>query len=167
MLVVDQHAFHERVLFERLLTDEKLLNSRQPLLMPEEVSLTPTQMATLAERKEDLLKRGFAFSETEVGVEVREIPAILMGKDIDGLFQELSDPECAEESTESNGTMARLILATIACHGAVRAGEELGENELKILLAEAPTVNFYHNCPHGRRVFKWWSKGQIERWFDR
>ena len=68
---------------------------------------------------------------------------------------------------ENNIGLTHDILATMACHGAVRAGEKLGENELKILLNEARDVDFFHNCPHGRRVFRWWDEAQIARWFDR
>ena len=72
-----------------------------------------------------------------------------------------------KEPTDSNGEMLRLLLANVACHAAVRAGEELPLNEVKQLVAEAATVDFYHNCPHGRRVLRWWSKAQVEQWFDR
>ena len=130
--------------------------------------LTPTQVSSILERQDELADRGFEFKKlSETSIEVKALPAILAGKNIEALFTELAEPNEAEESTESNATMSRLILATIACHAAVRAGEELGENELTILLNEAPTVDFYHVCPHGRRVFKWWSKNQVERWFDR
>ena len=168
MLVLDQHAFHERVLFERLVNDETLLNQVQKMLMPEEIVLTGEQIESLILQKPDLAKRGFSFEQiSDTSIEVSALPAILMGKNLDRLFSELAEPESATESTESNATMSRLILATIACHAAVRAGEELGTNELRILMNEAPTVDFYHVCPHGRRVFKWWNKRQIESWFDR
>ena len=68
---------------------------------------------------------------------------------------------------ETNVGLGHEILSTMACHAAVRAGEGLGENELKALLSEAQDVDFFHNCPHGRRVFRWWDEGQIGRWFDR
>jgi DNA mismatch repair protein MutL len=68
---------------------------------------------------------------------------------------------------EGNTGLAHDLLATMACHGAVRAGEALGDAELKVLIEEASDVDFYHNCPHGRRVFRWWDEAQIARWFDR
>jgi len=171
LLVLDQHAFHERVLFERLARDESLLKQSQKLLVPEAVELGPVEIQVLRKRQEALASRGFAYELEESGttVLVRAVPSLLAGRDLAGLFADLGREvgDMGDEPTDSNAEMARLILAKTACHAAVRAGEELPENELRQLLAEASTVDFYHNCPHGRRVFRWWSQPQVARWFDR
>lgn len=165
LLVVDQHAFHERILFERLCNDETLLNQSQPLLVPEEVLMDALSVDTLKVAKEDLCKRGFDFNVTaEDAIEVLAVPSLLSGKPLDQLFCDLAHPYT---ETTDNAEQARLILATIACHSAVRAGEDLSENDLVQLLSQASEVDFYHNCPHGRRVFKWWTTREVSKWFDR
>lgn len=173
MLVIDQHAFHERILYERLQKDESLLAQSQALLVPESLELSPTDVATLQSRRPLLSKRGFDFQvEGATTLVVRAIPSLLARRDLVDLFADLArDPQDEHgpdaEPVDSNGEMVRLILANAACHAAVRAGEELPEGELTQLLAEARTVDFFHNCPHGRRVFRWWSRDQVARWFDR
>jgi DNA mismatch repair protein MutL len=171
LLVLDQHAFHERILFEHLSKDASFLQQTQRLLMPESVELSPIEVASLSDRQDELASRGFVFLVlSETLLEVNSIPALLMGKDLSAVFASLAATDTMEQETdtaESNIEMSRLILATIACHGAVRAGEELGEGELKQLLSEAQNVDFYHNCPHGRRVFRWWTRSQVAQWFDR
>lgn len=168
LLVVDQHAFHERILFERLSRDESLLGKSQPLLVPEAVELSPTEVQELRARKHLLLKRGFDFElEGDTTVAVTAVPAILAGRNIADVIADLAKEIVLDEGTLANADLSRHLLATAACHAAVRAGEELGDGELKQLLAEAHTVDFFHNCPHGRRVLKWWTRGDVARWFDR
>jgi DNA mismatch repair protein MutL len=173
LLAVDQHAFHERVLYERLVRDRQLLTRSQQLLVPEALELSPSEVASLRARWPQLAARGFDYqAEGDTTVLVKAVPALLAGRDLADLFADLGrdlagDDESGSEPADTNSELARLILAKAACHAAVRAGEELPENELKQLLAEAATVDFFHNCPHGRRVFKWWTRGQVARWFDR
>ena len=172
MLVMDQHAFHERVLFERLTRDASLMKQSQQLLVPEAVELSPVELATLRERWPALKGRGFDYQvEGETTVVIRAVPSLLAGRDLAELFADLGhshgEQRADSEPTDTNTETLRLILAKTACHAAVRAGEELPANELRQLLAEARDIDFYHNCPHGRRVFRWWSRGQVARWFDR
>jgi DNA mismatch repair protein MutL len=68
---------------------------------------------------------------------------------------------------ETNSHLAHNILATLACHSAIRAGEKLDVDDVNDLITEAHGVDFYLNCPHGRRVFKWWKRSEVEHWFDR
>ena len=168
LLVVDQHAFHERILYERLVRDQSLLSRSQPLLVPEAVALAPSLVAQLAAQRDALAQRGFDL--VPVGdclVEVHAVPALLAGRDLSGLVEDLAEGLLSGAITVDGAELAHHVLATTACHGAVRAGEELPAAELKQLLAEARTVDFFHNCPHGRRVFRWWSRSQVAQWFDR
>jgi DNA mismatch repair protein MutL len=171
LLAVDQHAFHERILYERLKKDQNLLKQTQRLLMPEAIDLRPSQVAFLASEKDALAERGFGFEiESESCIAVTCVPAILAGKDLVGVIAELAgDPSDLDTAGDYKNRLdsADLVLATIACHSAVRSGEHLSDDDLAFLIKEAATVDFYHNCPHGRRVFRWWSKGQVARWFDR
>ncbi len=176
MLVVDQHAFHERIIYERLQNDHSLLHQSQRLLVPEAVELAPATVALLKERRQELKERGFDYGvEGPTTVVVHAVPSLLVGRDVVGLFEHLGDGlkelfcerPGGSEPHDSNGEMMRLLLASVACHAAVRAGEDLPANEIRQLMSEASTVDFYHNCPHGRRVLRWWNKSQVEQWFDR
>ena len=95
------------------------------------------------------------------------VPALLVGRDIEAVFSQLAKSN--KEGVQLGATQEIMhdLLSTMACHAAVRSGEELPDAELDYLIKEAETVDFYHNCPHGRRIFKWWKKSQIESWFDR
>lgn len=174
MLFVDQHAFHERILYEKLLKDDGLLKQSQRLLVPEGIELAASEIQTMLSFLPDLSCRGFDFAQVgPTTLEIRAVPTLLVGRDLVELFGELARGGAgdAEESIEgmpiSNGELSHGILAKIACHSAVRAGEDLMPGELRRLLAEAREVDFYHNCPHGRRVFRWWKKAHIGQWFDR
>ena len=162
LLVVDQHAFHERILYERLLQNPSLLKRTQPLLMPEVLDYSPAECVELDEKRPALKNLGFDFavmSPTEI--EVRAIPALLVNKDINGVFTSLLNGH------ENHQEVLHDVLASVACHAAVRAGEEIPAPELKQLLGEAKTVDFFLNCPHGRRVLRWFKASQVAAWFDR
>ncbi|MES2744277.1 MAG: hypothetical protein V4655_02575 [Bdellovibrionota bacterium] len=162
MLVVDQHAFHERILYERLLKNPDLLKRSQPLLMPEVLELTASETNDLNERKKHYETLGFNFEKiSTTEIEVKAIPSLLVNKDIQGVFQSLA------QGSNNHQEVLHDVLASVACHAAVRAGEDLPAPELKQLLSEAKTVDFFLNCPHGRRVLRWWKANQVAAWFDR
>jgi DNA mismatch repair protein MutL len=162
MLAIDQHAFHERVLYERLVENPDILRRTQPLLMPEVLVFSPTETERLVHMKDALDALGIQIqgvSDTEI--EVTSVPSLLVNKDLNSLLAAILG------GRDKPSELAHDVLATMACHAAVRAGEELPEPELKALLREAESVDFYHNCPHGRRVFRWWKLAQVASWFDR
>lgn len=162
LLVLDQHAFHERITFERISKDPKLLRTSQPLMVPEILHLEVDAVLTLMNEKESLQARGFDYqSLDDQTIEVSAVPTLLSNKALGPLFMDLAN-QLSDETQALHH-----VLSTIACHSSVRAGEELTDQELKMLLKEAATVDFYLNCPHGRRVFKWINKNEVESWFDR
>ncbi len=167
VLVVDQHAFHERIIFEQITQNKNLLKRSQPLLIPEAIELTPTQMSTIAEMEESLTDCGFSLKiRSHTTLEILAVPAVLSGKNFQLLFENLS--QLGHVPQLNPVTDANLdLFATIACHSAVRAGEEMSDDDIKSLIKEARAVDFYHNCPHGRRVFRWFSKQEMGQWFDR
>jgi DNA mismatch repair protein MutL len=168
LLVVDQHAFHERIIFERLVRDHSILRQRQPLLVPEAIELSAVETARLMERATKLKEIGFDFKLLAATIlEITCVPSILAGKDLVGLFADLADADRQGIGTGTLEDLSTLTLATIACHSAVRSGEELEERDFRNLVKEAQAVDFYHNCPHGRRVFRWFKKFEITGWFDR
>lgn len=162
LLAIDQHAFHERVLYERLARDPQLLRRQQPLLMPEVLAFSPSEISELEAQGERFRALGIDYAVVnEQEIELRAVPSLLTNKDFSSLIHALL------RGAQSSIELSHDVLATLACHAAVRAGEDLPEPELKTLLAEARTVDFYHNCPHGRRVFRWWKQSQVAAWFDR
>ncbi len=168
LLGIDQHAFHERVLYERLARNTELLRASQALLVPEGLTLSVKEVQVLEELKSMLEEHGFKFDILgDNTIDVRAVPALLSKCDLQTLMESLASHKDSQMPIEGNIGLTHDMLSTMACHAAVRAGEKLGENELKILLNEARDVDFFHNCPHGRRVFRWWDEAQIARWFDR
>lgn len=172
LLVIDQHAFHERIIYERLLRDRSLLRQSQPLLVPEAVELDCDSVSRITANRHFLEEFGFSLAvEGPTSVTLTAVPAILARAEFQSLLAELVSrlPESGSVAAVSAATeeLSSPLLATFACHAAVRAGEELGPDELARLLAEAKTVDFYHNCPHGRRVLRWFAKDAVAGWFDR
>ncbi|MEZ4742065.1 MAG: DNA mismatch repair endonuclease MutL [Bdellovibrionota bacterium] len=168
LLVIDQHAFHERIIFERLCRDQSLCSQSQQLIIPEAIELSEREVSSLIEQKQEISALGLEFEViTETTIEVKQVPFLLIGKDLTSVLSELAEDNEFAKTNKTIQDLSQQKLATLACHSAVRSGEELGENELKALLAEASEVDFYHNCPHGRRVFRLFSKANIASWFDR
>lgn len=168
MLVIDQHAFHERILYERLISDKTLMTRSQPLLMPEALELDAQDYARVREIIAPLNKLGFALSDIGEGtIEVSAVPMLIARRDVRAVVLELLQFEGEAGLDSEDVSSLQHVAATMACHSAVRAGEDLSQSELKILLSEAATVDFYLNCPHGRRVFRWWNESQVASWFDR
>jgi DNA mismatch repair protein MutL len=143
------------------------------------IKLDPTALAAAQQCRRELADHGFVFRQVEEidaaedggWIEVQAVPLMVAGKDVEQLFRDLlahhEDEAGGANPLENHRAIVHHILATLACHSAVRAGEELSATDWLALLAAAEQVDFYHNCPHGRRVFKWFSKREVEGWFDR
>jgi DNA mismatch repair protein MutL len=167
LLAIDQHAFHERILYERLCKNPQLLSQSQPLIMPEAITLSADLGQALQDNLQTVESAGFRLKFLgETTVEVKAVPTLLVHKNYDEFFLHFAE-KLAEGSLSSPQDAHHELLATLACHAAVRAGEDLSEEQIRVLLAEAESVDFYHNCPHGRRVFKYFEKSQVATWFDR
>ncbi|MDD9950455.1 MAG: DNA mismatch repair endonuclease MutL [Zetaproteobacteria bacterium] len=169
LLIVDQHAFHERILYEQLKQDHTLLLSSQPMLIPEVLGITPRKCAIIAEHNAQIQQCGFSLrSIADDQVEVAAVPTILQEKNIEETILALVDVIAQGLSnTEAGGYLSHEILSTLSCHSAIRSGDELNEQMLHNLITAAKKVDFFHNCPHGRRVLRWHSKRDISKWFDR
>ena len=164
LLCVDQHAFHERILYERLQKDRKLKTQSHQLIIPELLDFMPSELAELLEIRQQLFDLGFYFVQiSDKSLEIKAVPSILMNKDIVKIFTELTEGISDSQSVSTTNH----ILATMACHAAVKQGEKLSPDELNLLIKQAEDIDFYHNCPHGRRVLRWFSRREVEKWFDR
>ncbi|MEI8026207.1 MAG: DNA mismatch repair endonuclease MutL [Pseudomonadota bacterium] len=167
LLLADQHAFHERILFEKLSHDPKLLKTVQPLIIPEVYTLSPEEAASLEQNLSKWKDLGFDLKIWTNGtVELNALPSILVNANKEALLAELSEKSWSHHDSMSSDISSE-VLETIACHTAVRSGEDLTENGIRDLLSQASEVDFYHNCPHGRRVFRWFDEKDVGSWFDR
>ena len=169
VVIVDQHAAHERLVYERLkatLADGGV--ARQALLIPEVVDLDGDEAAALAEAAPELERLGLALEAFGPGaVLVREVPALLAGGDIKGLVRDLA----REAVTEGEGSLLKerleAVCATMACHGSVRAGRRLAPEEMNALLRAMEATPRSGQCNHGRPTYVELKLADIERLFGR
>jgi DNA mismatch repair protein MutL len=152
--VIDQHTAHERVLFERLLRAfSRQAVTQQPLLIPEPVTVPLHQAMRLQQYLPDLAKLGLDIEPFGSGTFlIRAVPTLLGHTDgaalVHGLLEDLSE----WNSTASFEQRIRPILATMACHSAVRAGRTMTLPEMKVLIEDWVAEGVPTTCPHGRRI---------------
>jgi DNA mismatch repair protein MutL len=169
IVIVDQHAAHERIVYERL--KAALANTgvaRQILLIPEIVELDAADVARLVARAEELARYGLAIEPFGPGaVAVRETPGLLGEIDAAALIRDLA--EHMAEWDEALPLERRLmhVAATMACYGAVRAGRRLKGEEMNALLREMETTPNSGQCNHGRPTYVELKLTDIERLFGR
>lgn len=169
IVIVDQHAAHERLVHERILAALSGNGvARQGLLIPEVVELDEAAAGRLLARAGELAELGLAVEGFGPGaVVVRETPALLGEVDIQGLVRDL-----AAEMSEMEETLAlrdRLadVCATMACHGSIRAGRRLNAAEMNALLREMERTPHSGQCSHGRPTYVELKIGDIEKLFGR
>jgi DNA mismatch repair protein MutL len=169
LVIVDQHAAHERLVYERMKAEIAATGvKRQILLIPEVVELDPADAARLAARAVELVELGLVIEAFGPGaIVVREVPALLGETDIKGLIRDLAD-----EIAELGGALSlkeRLehVCGTIACHGSVRAGRRLNQAEMNALLRDMETTPHSGQCNHGRPTYVALSLAEIEKLFGR
>jgi DNA mismatch repair protein MutL len=169
IVLIDQHAAHERVRFERLCAEHRSGGiARDALLVPEAVSLPATQVAALAEHADAVAAAGLEGEPFGDGTYLlRSVPRLLRGMDAGALLREVAS-ELVDEGASGAGERAVAdVLATVACHGAVRVGQRLDAAAVQSLLTQMDDVDVNAHCPHGRPVAVELSRGQVERLFGR
>ncbi|MBX3498676.1 MAG: DNA mismatch repair endonuclease MutL [Alphaproteobacteria bacterium] len=169
VVIVDQHAAHERLVYERMKESIALSGvKRQSLLIPEIVEMDEDAVRRLVARTEDLAELGLVLEGFGHGaVAVRESPALLGDTDIAGLVKDLAD-ELAEFG-EHLSLKERLeeVCGTMACHGSVRAGRRLSLDEMNALLRQMEATPHSGQCNHGRPTYVELKLADIERLFGR
>jgi len=169
LVVIDQHAAHERVTFERLRRAYASGGvNRQRLLIPIVVDVGPQAAPLVEERLEELEALGFeleAYGGSSFAV--RGVPALLSDTDptvlVRDLAEELTDVGRSHRLTQA----AESVLARLACHNAVRVGQSLGAEQIRALLTAMDSVDFAGNCPHGRPAYITLPRTDLERLFKR
>jgi DNA mismatch repair protein MutL len=169
LIVVDQHAAHERIVYEKLKASlAKNGVQRQILLIPEIVELDEATVERLLDRAEELASFGLAIDSFGPGaVAVRETPSLLGKANAAGLLRDLA--EHMAEWDEALPLERRLmhVAATMACHGSVRAGRRLKPEEMNALLREMEDTPNSGQCNHGRPTYVELKLSDIEKLFGR
>jgi DNA mismatch repair protein MutL len=168
-VIVDQHAAHERIVYEKLKRQrEETGVVRQMLLSPLVVDLDPGAAAALVERAAELEKLGLVVEGFGPGAALlREAPAALDGADMTALLRDLAEDLAAEDGALSLERRLDHRLATIACHHSVRSGRKLRPEEMNALLREMEATPGAGQCNHGRPTYVELKLADIERLFGR
>jgi DNA mismatch repair protein MutL len=169
MLVIDQHALHERILFEQLrqrIRDGKL--EIQRLLVPEPIELPPVQFAAVLEAKAELLELGLDVSEFGGNtVILNSYPSLLGRKSPRAILLAVVDELTTKERAPAKEQLLHLLMATMACKAAVKAGDPLAPDEIQNLLALRAFAEDSHHCPHGRPTSLLFRRSELDRQFKR
>jgi DNA mismatch repair protein MutL len=169
LVIVDQHAAHERLVYERMKAQLEATGiARQALLLPEVIELENRPHHALLERQEELETLGLVLEPFgEKAVLVREVPALLGKINLQSMVRDLADT-CAElENSVSLKEKLQEVCATMACHASVRAGRVLSTIEMNALLREMENTPHSGQCNHGRPTFVSLSLKDIEKLFGR
>ena len=176
MVVIDQHALHERVLYERV--KEKVLGSEgnskegnlesQKLLVPEPVSLTPAERTAALDNQDTLARIGMEIGdfggETIV---IQSYPAILKNTKPADMLRTMLESVMGAGKKPDPLELLNHLLSTIACKAAVKAGDPLAPEEVVALLEQRDLYNDTHHCPHGRPTALFFSRDELDRMFGR
>lgn len=169
LILIDQHAAHERLVYERLKRERAEQGiAVQPLLVPEVIDADAASVERLADAAELLAGMGLtveAFGET--AVLVREVPAAIGTRDIAGLIRDIADELAEHGSATAIEERSNHLLATMACHHSVRSGRALHPDEMNALLREMEATPNSGQCNHGRPTFIELKLADIEKLFGR
>ena len=169
MVVIDQHAAHERVVFEDLRAQaQKKAIRTQPLLFPLQIELDSAEMATLEEHGDQLVSYGI---DIEVfgasSAMIRSIPARLNAGKVEQIARDALSELNAAEPTTALHEMVDQMCARLACHAAIRKGQKLEHEEIRALLSDLDRIDLGAHCPHGRPVVRTIDLEEMAKWFDR
>ena len=168
LIVVDQHAAHERLVYERM--KKALLGgvARQGMLIPEIVEMDEDAVGRVLARAEELAELGLVVESFGTGaVIVREHAALLGEVDIQGLVRDLADDLAELDDTTALTERLNDVCSIMACHGSIRAGRRMAAPEMNALLREMEVTPNSGQCNHGRPTYVELQLPDIERLFGR
>jgi DNA mismatch repair protein MutL len=169
VVIVDQHAAHERLVYERMKAETAAGGvARQALLLPEVVDLDDAEAERLCARAPELAGLGLVIEAFGAGaVLVRETPAMLGDTDVAGLVRDIADDLAENGAPLALDERLAAVASTMACHGSVRAGRRLTGPEMNALLRQMEATPHSGQCNHGRPTYVELKLSDIERLFGR
>ena len=169
LVIVDQHAAHERLVYERMKAQMAEGSvTRQALLTPEVVDLDPAEAERVASRAEELAEMGLIVEAFGAGaVLVRETPAMLGDTDVQGLIRDIADDLAEHGAALSLKERMAEVCGTMACHGSVRSGRILSAPEMNALLRQMEATPHSGQCNHGRPTYVELKLHDLEKLFGR
>lgn len=170
VILIDQHAAHERVNFERIKKSylEETFSCSQELLIPEVIELTVQEINTARQFVDEMERLGFGFEVFgENAVRVKSVPGFLRDSNYARVFSDLFDELDGLGDPKSLGEHLDTVCATMACHSSITANRTLSEQEAKTLFADMDASENPHACPHGRPVATRISYNMLEKMFKR
>ena len=169
IVIIDQHAAHERLVYEKL--KEQVKENKievQALLVPEIIELSEPEILVLMEYKDNLSKYGLKINQFGINsIAVQEIPAILNSENIKKLIFDILDELTDLENSDTLEKKINAVLSRIACHGSIRSGRMLRTEEMNSLLREMENTPNSGQCNHGRPTHISIRMSDIERLFGR
>jgi DNA mismatch repair protein MutL len=169
LVVVDQHAAHERLVYERMKVQMAAGSvARQALLTPEVVELDPAEAERVSARTDELAQLGLIVEPFGAGaVLVRETPALLGDTDVQGLIRDIADDLAEHGAALALSERLGEVCGTMACHGSVRAGRVLSAPEMNALLRQMEATPHSGQCNHGRPTYVELKLNDLEKLFGR
>lgn len=172
LLIIDQHAAHERIVYEQMKAALGVNGTgavkRQILLLPEVVDVGEAGAGRLLAHQDSLAMLGLGIETFGEGtVLVREVPALLGQTDVPGLVRDLAEEMTADETAHGLRDRLEHICATMACHGSVRAGRALNAEEMNALLRQMEATPNSGQCNHGRPTYIELKLADLEKLFER
>jgi DNA mismatch repair protein MutL len=169
MLVIDQHALHERILFEQLKRRIRAGElERQRLLIPEPIDLPAEQAARTLEHRDDLAQLGLDVADFGGGtLLLTSYPAMIGNRSPQAILRAVVDHLVSRERPPSREQLLNDLLSLMACHAAVKAGDRLTPEEIAALVAQRNLAENTHHCPHGRPTSLLFSRQELDRQFRR
>ena len=169
LIIVDMHAAHERILYERMkqrFADDQLKN--QKLLVPIQINVSGREVAVVEEQGDWFAQLGFEISITgEESLTIRKVPAILAQADVEELLKDVLSEMVALGSSSKIEAAINEILSTMACHGSVRANHPLSLMEMNALLRDMESTLRSDQCNHGRPTWTQLDMKQLDKLFLR
>lgn len=169
LLVIDQHALHERVIYEQI--KRRLLTGKLPtqgLLLPELVELSPEQAGAVEQHRESLQELGFDLAHFGGATwAIQSYPAVLEKRPIVPCLLSAVQQITSKSQPPSREQLLQEVMSLMACHAAVRAGERLSPELMEALLEMRHLAKDTHHCPHGRPTALVFSKQELDRQFGR
>jgi DNA mismatch repair protein MutL len=168
-MLIDQHAAHERLVYEKLKRERAGLGiAMQPLLVPEVIDLDPVEVERLVASADMLARSGLVLEAFGDGaVILREVPALIGKADFAGIIRDLAAELTEQDEAQAIDQKINHLLATMACHHSVRSGRRLRPEEMNALLREMEATPNSGQCNHGRPTFNELKLSDIEKLFGR